>query len=85
MLLVPQLFPVELRAAMTSDHVGPSDWASMYGYATELYVSPRPPIQMSVFVFWFEVKGLDGSKAETCGAIRWREPGCEFGKAMVAM
>jgi hypothetical protein len=27
MLLVPKLLPLELSAAMTRDHVGPSDWA----------------------------------------------------------
>ena len=50
-LLVPQLLPVELRAAMKRDHDGPSDCASTYGYATELYESERPPIQINVFVF----------------------------------
>jgi hypothetical protein len=35
-----------------------------------------------VFVFWFEVKGFEGSKAETLAAIRWREPGHELGKAI---
>jgi hypothetical protein len=42
----------------------------------------RPPIQRIVLVFWFEVKGFEGSKAETLAAIRWREPGCELGKAI---
>lgn len=85
MLLVPQLLPVELRAAMTRDHVGPSDCARVYGYATELYESDMPPIQMSVFVLWFEVRGFEGSKADTLGAMRWREPGCELGDAIVVV
>lgn len=84
MLLVPQLLPVELRAAMTRDHVGPSAWARAYGYATELYVSERPPTKMSVLVFWVEVRGLEGSKAEMLWAIVCNTPGCEFGKAMLS-
>ena len=38
-----------------------------------------------MLVFRFEVKGFDGSKADTLGAMRWREPGCEFGEAIVAL